>query len=364
LTGTFLVKDQKVMMNNLKMNLLDGYFGLDGEYNTQNMDAPSATMGLDIRDIEIESALNSFSMLETMAPILKYCKGKVSINFDYTSLLDSTMSPVLNSIDGYGKIHSKSIQVVDSKTFDKLGDLLKLGDKFNNEFKNVNISFMIKDGRITVEPFDLDVDDIKMTVGGSHGVDQTMDYNLVLDVPRKYFGSTANDALDGLLAEAAKKGVKLNVSENIKVKAKIIGTTTDPEITLNYKDDTGDAEESLKEELKKKAKEELEKEGRKELEAQAQKIIDDAEKESAKLKREAREQADKLLKDGNKEADDLVKKASKEGYLAKIAAETASKELKKKAKKKADDLVKAADKKADGIVAAARIKADKIKKGQ
>ncbi|MDA3954318.1 MAG: AsmA family protein, partial [Bacteroidales bacterium] len=34
LTGTFLVKDQKVMMNNLKMNLLDGYFGVDGEYNT------------------------------------------------------------------------------------------------------------------------------------------------------------------------------------------------------------------------------------------------------------------------------------------------------------------------------------------
>lgn len=362
LKGTFLVKDQKVMMNNLKMNLLDGYFGLEGEYNTQNMDAPSATMGLDIRDIEIESALNSFSMLEKMAPILKHCKGKVSINFDYTSLLDSTMSPDLNTMDGYGKIHSKSVQVVDSKTLDKLGDLLKMGDKFNNEFKDVNISFKINDGRINVEPFDLDVEDIKMTVGGSHGVDQTMDYNLALDVPRKYFGSAANDALEGLLAEAAKEGVKLDVSQNIKVKAKVIGTTTDPKITLNYKDDTGDAEESLKDELKNKAKEEIENKGREELEAEAKKIVDDAEKEAAKIKREAQEQADKLLEDGNKEADALVKKASKEGYLAKVAAEATAKKLKAEAKKKADDLVKTADKKADKIVTDARIKADNIKK--
>ena len=364
LTGVFLIKDQKVMMNNLKMNLLDGYFGVNGEYNTQNIDVPTVTMGLDIRDVEIETVTNSFSMIEKIAPILKSCKGKVSIKFDYTSLLDSVMSPILNSIEGYGKVHSDKIQVVDSKTFDKLTELLKLGKKFNNEFKDVNVSFKIKDGRINVEPFDLKADDINMTVGGSHGIDQTLNYDLLLDVPRKYFGSTANDALEGLLKEAAEKGVKIDVSENIKVKAKVVGTTTDPKITLNYKDDTGDAEQSLKDELKKKAKEELEKEAGKELEARAQKVIDDAEKESAKLKREARVAADKTLAEGNKEADALVKKASKEGMLAKIAAETTAKELKKEAKKKADKLVKTADKKADGIVAAARVKADKIRKGQ
>jgi len=313
-------------------------------------------MGLNIQDIEIESALNSFSMLETMAPILKNCKGKVSIKFDFHSLLDQEMSPVLNTIEGYGRIQSKSIQVVDSKTLNQLTSLLKLGDNFGNEFKDINISFKVSEGRITVEPFDVKAGDIKMTVGGSHGIDQTMNYNLTLDVPRKYFGSAANDALEGLLGEAAKAGVKLNVSETIKVKAKVTGTTTDPKISLNYKDDSGDAEANLKEELKKKAVDEA----KKELEAEAQKIIDDAEKEAVKLKQEARVQAKKLLEDGNNEADKLVEKAAKEGYLAKVAAETAAKKVKEEAKKKADDLVKAADKKADDIVAKARVKAANI----
>lgn len=357
LTGIFLIKDKKIMMDNLNMKLLDGSFNINGEYNTQDMKEPSVTMGLDIKDIEIESALNSFSMLESMAPILKNCKGKVSIKFDYTSLLDSEMSPILNSIDGYGSLKSKSIQVVDAKTLDKLTELLKLGDS-SNEFKDINISFKVKDGRITVDPFDVKMDDIKMTVGGSHGIDQTLDYNIALDVPRKYFGSAANDALDGLLKEASKAGVALNVSETIKVKAKVVGTSTDPKITLNYKDDSGDAKESLKEELKKKASDEA----KKELEAEAQKLIDDAEKEAAKIKKEAREQADKLLAEGNEEADKLVKKASKEGYLAKIAAETAAKEVKKEAKEKADKLVKEADVRADKIVEEARIKADNIRK--
>ena len=362
LKGTFLVKDQKIIMDHLKMNLLDGYFGVDGEYNTQNMEAPSATMALDIRDIEIESALNSFSMLESLAPILKHCKGKVSIKFDYTSLLDSTMSPVLNSIDGYGRLQSKSIQVVDSKTLNQLTGLLKMGSDFDNEFKDVNISFKIKEGRISVEPFDVNAGDIKMNVGGSHGIDQTMDYDLALTVPTEYFGSAANELLDGILGKAADKGVSVDKPKYVNINAKVTGTTTDPKVSLGDKKASNEGTKNTKEKLIETGKEVIQEKVGKDVEAEAQKIIDEAEAKAAKLKSDARVEADKLLKEGNDEADKLVAKASKEGYLAKIAAEKAAAELKKEAKKKADALVAEADKQADKIVEEARIKADNIKK--
>lgn len=362
LNGTFLVKDEKVVMDNLNMNLLDGKLDVDGEYNTQNIEKPMVDMGLDIENIEIESALNSFSMLEKMAPILKNCKGKVSIQFDFTSLLDMEMSPVLNSIDGYGKLQSKKIQVVDAKTLNKLTELLKMKN-FDNEFEDINISFTVKDGRINVEPFNVNMDDIKMTIGGSHGIDQTLDYDISMDVPRKYFGSAANDALDGLLKQASDKGFNIEMSENIKVKAKVVGTSTDPKITLNYKEGSTDTKKSVKETVKEKAKEEIRKRGGEELEAKAQKVIDDAEAEAAKIKKEAREAADKVLEEGNKEADALVAKASKEGMLAKIAAEKAAEKLKDEAKMEADNIIAEADKKADKIVEDAKKEANEIKKG-
>ncbi len=364
LTGTFLVKDKKVLMDNLNMDLLDGKFSVDGEYNTQNMEKPSATMGLNIERVEVEKVVNSFSMIESIAPILKNCKGKVSIKFDYSSLIDSTMNPILSTVNGYGRLQSKRLQVVDSETFDKLADLLNLGDKFNNEFEDLNVSFSIANGRIIVEPFETNVEDIKMVIGGSHGIDQTLNYDLALTVPRKYMGSAANEVIDGLLSQAASKGVEINAGDNINVKAKIIGTTTDPKITLDLKESKSNVKEDLKERARdeiKKQKEELENKAREEAEERAQKIIDDAEKEAAKIKREARETADKLLTQGKKEADALVKKAAKEGYLAKIAAQKTADELEKKAKQKADQVIKEADKKADSIVAAARVKADKIR---
>ncbi|OFX82260.1 MAG: hypothetical protein A2W99_09385 [Bacteroidetes bacterium GWF2_33_16] len=363
LKGLFIVKDKKVVMENLNMNMLDGKIGVNGEYNTQDIEIPSTKMSLDIRDIEISTAVNSFSMIGKIASILKNCKGKISIKFDYTSLLDSTMSPVLNSIEGYGRLQSNEIQVVDSKTFNKLTDMVKLGDNFNNTFKDVNISFNIHDGRIIVDPFVTSAADIKLKLGGSHGVDQTMDYDLTLTVPTKYFGSAANDLIDGLLGKAADKGVSVEKPQNISIDAKITGMTTDPKISLGKGKSADKGTKSTKEQLIETGKEVIKEKAGEELAAQAQKIIDDAEKEAAKLKEEAQVEADKVLKEANDKADALVKKAAKEGPLAKVAAEKTASSLKKEAKKQADKLVKEAGVKADKLVEDAKIKAEKLQSG-
>lgn len=361
LKGTFLIKDKKVIMDNLNMNLLDGFLGVNGEYNTGDIQKPSATMALDIRDIEIQTAVTSFSMIGKVASILENCKGKVSIKLDYTSLLDSTMSPVLNSIEGYGRLQSKEIQVVNSKTLDKLFEMVKLGDKAGNSFNDINISFKISNGRVNVEPFETKVGDIKMILGGSHGVDQTMDYDLALAVPVSYFGSAANQVLEGLLDKASSKGVNLEKTQNIKINARITGTTTDPKISLGK---SSGNEESSRGQLVDQAKEEVKAKAGEELAAQAQKIIDDAEKEAVKIKEDARIAADKLLKEGNENADQLIKKAAKEGPIAKIAAEKTADGVKKEAKKKADTLVKEAGVKADKLVEDARVRAEKLKQGE
>ncbi len=67
-------------------------------------------------------------------------------------------------------------------------------------------------------------------------------------------------------------------------------------LSLNYKDDTGDAgKKGLKERIKETKQIAKEKARAEELDAQAQKVIDDAEIEAAKIKKDARDAADKLL---------------------------------------------------------------------
>lgn len=356
LKGTILIKDGKVNLDGLSMNLLDGYVGVNGEYNTQDIAKPKITMGLDIRDMEIQSAVKSFSMLGSIAPILKNCKGKMSLKFDYVSLIDSTMSPVLNSVDGYGQLQSDNITVVNVKTFDKIAGLIKLNDKFNNSFKDVNVSFTIKDGRITIKPFDVNADDIKMKIGGSHGIDQTMDYDIALTVPREKFGAVANAVMNNMLAEAAKKGIKVEPGKNVNINLRVYGDINDPKIGLT-KNESDDATNKLKDQINI----ELKKKGKEEVAKQAQKLIDDAEKEAAKIKRDAQAVYNKSIIEADKKAATMIKEGAKKGPFAKVAAEAAAKELKKSARKEGSKILEKANNKADNIVKQARIKAENMK---
>ena len=63
-------------------------------------------------------------------------------------------------------------------------EVLKLGDKYNNIFKDINISFKISDGRIFVSPFDVKTGNLKMNISGDQGIDQTLNYIVKTEIPR------------------------------------------------------------------------------------------------------------------------------------------------------------------------------------
>ena len=77
------------------------------------------------------------------------------------------MMPVVSTISGEGKLSSSEITLLESGTFDKIKDVLKLGDKYSNTFRDINVSFKINDGRIYVSPFDIRTGNLKMNIRGS-----------------------------------------------------------------------------------------------------------------------------------------------------------------------------------------------------
>jgi len=86
-----------------------------------------------------------------------------------------------------------------------------------------------KDGKVNIKPFDLKYQDIKLNIGGSHGFDQTMSYNIKFDVPAKYLGTEANKLISKLSpAEAGKL-------ENIPVNAVLTGNFKNPKISTDMK---------------------------------------------------------------------------------------------------------------------------------
>lgn len=353
LNGNIDVKDGIVNMTNLGMNLLEGSMVMGGSYNSQDVKAPKTDFDFNMKGIDIPLAFKAFSSLQKMAPAAKDMTGKVSTQFKFKSTLDTTMMPVMNSIDAYGKLQSNEIGFKDSKVFGKIADVIK-NDKFRNpSMKDVNISFKIKDGRLYIEPFDTKIVDTKMNLGGDMGLDQTLNFKAKMSIPSKYVGA-ATDLVSKLAGISVPKP-----NEDVKLNFKIGGTTSNPDVGFDKGEASSEASSTTKEIVGQKV-DEAKVEAKKQAKEQADKLIADAEKEAAKIREEAAVLADKIRAEAEEQAKKTEAEGKKKGPIAEKVAKEAAKEIRKKGEASAQKVIKEADAKANQIIEKAKAEAAKL----
>jgi len=342
LNGNLKVKDAKVNMDNLSMNMLEGSMVMNGEYNTQNVKKPTVAFDMNIKGFDIPTTIQSFDVLKKIASSAKEVKGKVSAQFKMTSTLDSTMSPFLNSIYAKGKLQSESIGFTNSKVFGKIGDVLKSDALKNPTMKDVNVSFTVKDGRIYIDPFDTKLATFKANIGGDMGLDQTLNFKVKTSIPRSSLGSAANDLINNLTSK-----VNYKLSDNINVNLKVGGTTTDPEVKPDWGGSSDESSSETKTSVKETVKE------------NALKYLEQAQKDSAKIKNEAIELAEKARKEAYAKADALEAEGKKKGGLAYTAAKASAKQIRKEGDSAYKKIIEEADKKSKALIEKAKAEAEK-----
>jgi hypothetical protein len=141
------------------------------------------------------------------------------------------MMPIPNTINGSGNVKSNEIILLESKTFDQMKEVLKLGDKYGKTFKDINISFKIAGGRVFVSPFDVRTGNLKMNISGDQGLDQTLNYIVKTEMPRSDLGSSVNSLINGVSSLASSLGIKITPSDMLKVNIKVTGTFSKPLVT-------------------------------------------------------------------------------------------------------------------------------------
>ena len=369
--GTILVKDQTIYLDDFNMNLFDGSMHANGEYSTRDTLKPQVSFDFDLKSIKIENALRSFSMLDTLVPIMKNTKGDISLKMEYMSSLMPDMKPDVSTVKGFGTLISDEIKLEGSKSLGKILQALKLSKDKQQTFKNINIEFTIDDGRIDVKPFDLKMGNIDMTVSGSQGIDQTMDYLVDMQLPKGKLGKAADEALNDLLSKATSRETDIETSSNINVAAKLTGKFSDPKVNLLFGRGEEGEEKSVKEQVKDKVKEEIDKKKeetkeqlREEAAKRAEQLVKEAEERAEKIRSQARKSAKKIREEADKKANRIEKEAEGKNIIVRKAAEKSAEEVRKEADKKAEQLIKEADKRAEQIVKQAKEKASKIKQQQ
>ncbi|AZJ34301.1 AsmA-like C-terminal region-containing protein [Tenacibaculum singaporense] len=222
--GTLLLKDEKAILQNMNAGIFNGQIALNGEVNTQQK-KPTFDMKLGIKSFDIAQSFTSLDLLQSISPIAGAMNGKLNSDIDLAGSLNDDFTPNLASVSGkaLAELLTTSINPQKTKALSLLNDKLSFIDLSKLDLSDIKTHLSFKEGKVVVKPFDLKYKDIGITVGGSHGFDKTMSYNVTLNVPAKYLGNEAQ----GLLSKLSAKDQQ-NIT--VPVTANITGNMTNPSV--------------------------------------------------------------------------------------------------------------------------------------
>lgn len=334
--GAITVKDQVLSFSDLGMDMLGGSMVMNGSYNTQNISTPVSDFSFDMTNVSIPGVYATFNTFKELMPIASQLEGSMNGKISLTTQLGGDMMPKLETVNGLAQLSIPKAVLAGNETWSKVVGYLGWDDsKKRLLITNIKPSFKIVNGEILLDTFDFDIAKQKFYFGGKSSLNETVDYALDTKVPV----GAASKAAEGLLAQATKNKLNLDLADELKVRFKIVGPMDDPEFkpTVLAADGSSlkdQAKEKI-EELKKEAKKEVVKQSKAELRKQAAKLKDEAaalRKQAAALKAKAAElskKGEQLKAESNalkKDADAQKAKIEKEmSGLPKFAREKAMK---------------------------------------
>ena len=370
-SGRLAIRDQKLEIKDLNMNVLDGEMIVNGFYNTFIPDQPEISFDVVMNDINIQRTYSTLRLVNTYAPIARKTSGVMSTHLTLNTKLDNKMEPVYQSMTGSGNLKTSEIKIEGVNSLEQISDILNLKELKELELNDVSINYEFVDGKTLIKPFKLQYADFVAFVAGWTSFDQSIDYVMDLNVPREKFGTAVNTVISDLVHQAASRGTRFSIGDTISLDVLIGGTYTDPKITTNLKE-TGinlleDVNAQIKEEIKVK-KQKITKETRE----RAQRIMSDSDKQAKRMiavaKRQAKEfrskaaqSAQKIRDEADRQAAAIEQEGEKKGSLAEAAAKETAKALRKEANLQAEMIVQEAERKARQAINKAETEADYIR---
>lgn len=222
--GKLLIKDQNANLVNMTTDLFKGKMGISGNVSTANR-IPKFDMALAMQEFDISQSFKDLDMLKALAPIAKILQGKLNSTIKLNGNLDTNFVPDLTSItgDALAELLTTEITENQSSILQKLDSQFDFIDFTKLDLDAIKTKLAFEKGQVSVKPFDIKYKDIPIKVSGTHGFDNTMNYNVVLQVPAKYLGSDVNRLIGKI------NDPKVN-KISIPVTANLVGSFTNPDV--------------------------------------------------------------------------------------------------------------------------------------
>ena len=245
INGLVKIKDQKMDLTNLTMEMLQGKLAVNGSYTSNKENKPLFDFKLDMQNIDLPTAYQSLSTMRHYLPIAAKSQGKISTQFGLSGTMNEKMNIVPTSLNGLGIFNTQNLMIIDSPVFDQIRGIIKKEKLKNVKVDDFTAKFQFENGELKMNPFKTNIADQQATIYGSLSAARQINLNMDFLVNREDLGADINKGLDILPG-----------SQNIKmIDASVIlkGSLTKPEVSL----DLSKARAQIEQQVKKASVEEL-----------------------------------------------------------------------------------------------------------
>ena len=374
INGDLRIVNGQARMDHLRMEMLGGKIDMSGTYTSVSEKDPLIDLDLNIDRFDFGQTFESFNTIQAIAPISKNFKGDFSMKLKLEGALTQEMKPSLQTFNGLGTFETKKLVIEKSDLFNKMGQLLKSNLFESPTLSKVYAQVDIVNGNFVIKPFDTNIGQTSLNIGGQQGLDKSLNYQFKFKVPSSEFDIKSQFIQEKFFAKAKEMGLELKLPETISFDVLISGFLNDPKLKIEYKEQLKNYQDQVKKVVEEKIGVEIDKAKAeairraeikaaallKEADEKAKILIDEAEKRVAQLKNASDEKIDQL----KVEADANVKKlvaAAGDNPFKKLAAEEAAKKILSETDKKVVKLKQENADKAQLIVQEAKNQASQIR---
>jgi hypothetical protein len=244
-TGKLVVKDQKLNLDQLSMNLLKGKMVLAGTYSCREKSPADFNFKLDMKDFDLPTAYQSVGLVRHILPIAGNSKGTFFSGMSLSGKLGKDYAPDFAALNGSGQISLKNTELVGNNLFSEIGKYFRK-DLFTNVKVNDFTSHLtITNGALSIAPFATKIANQEVTISGSQSLSLDLNYQLNFKVNK----SDLSQDVSGLIG-------MVPGTENIEkypIRINLVGNIKKPEVKV----DLSEAKTLVESEFKKKAKSSL-----------------------------------------------------------------------------------------------------------
>ena len=180
MTADLIMKERCVQITDTKALTNMGDISMEGFYSTKTKKDLKTGFSLNFKDITAEKVINLMPAVDTIMPLLKSFGGLLNCELAATAQLDTNMNIIMPSINGVMRIGGENLTISNNEMFNKLAKALMFRNKKKGQIDKMTVEGVIKDNRLEVFPFILEMDRYMLGLSGIQNMDMSFRYHASL----------------------------------------------------------------------------------------------------------------------------------------------------------------------------------------